>query len=319
MTLRAETLSSLVRNVWVPELYETLFYNDYFFGGEGTALFKREKHLGGSVITAGYNYANTTSVGTYSYDSTLIEPFYTSQTSAYHNVDHYMEVCRISNVYLDYLQGSGSNVSINGAKGIIETGMKNLRDKITTSILADLVTDVDTGSSYSDASKTRATYNMVSYEETTGAAISLAYMEALVDAVLGGTTYGTGVRSINDLVLFMAVNQARRLASLGGHGAAYNATFNMVTTSMDSRAPIDVGALTRTKTFEGIPVYIIKDFSANDILLLHKPDVVITETRPFTVTEKDELLDTQLYLLTAAYNGVVRNPINSAKLSNKTT
>jgi hypothetical protein len=101
-------------------------------------------------------------------------------------------------------------------------------------------------------------------------------------------------------------------------GQAYNASFFQMLTSTQDMGPADAGRVMRTKAFEGIEIAVVPDMTTTVILLVHKPDVKVYETRPLTIVEKSEKADTQLWHLTGSWNAIAERPGNHAKLSGKT-
>lgn len=316
MVMAGETFSTLVREVWWPELMVTHFRNFWMFDQN---YFEMVPALGGSAINAGYEYTVSSNVGTYNYDDSMVEPYSSSQVKAYFNKDHFQEAVRIFGVYKDYLSNGGSETAaLDYARKSLEGGMLNLRDKITTTMISDLETQVDSSTAYSDASLSRTTYaSLKSYEEATSTALGMAHLEDAVEALMTHVTYGQGVRSEQDLLWMVPRNQLTNLSRLVT-GQAYNASFFQMMTSTQDMGPADAGRVFRTKTFEGIDIVSVPDMTTTVLLCLHKPDVKIVETRPFTIKEKSETADTELYQLTAAYNAVAKRPGNHAKLSGKT-
>lgn len=316
MAMQGDTFSSMVREVWTPELINSIFHNFWMFNG----TFPVMTPPGGTSISTGYEYTETSSVGTYQYDDPMPTPGYTSQIRAYHNKDHFQESVRTFNIYKDFLSNGGNqtpSTSLADDRHALEQGMRRLRDKACTTMLGDIETDVDATNTYGDGSLVRATYNMTSYEESSSTALTLAHLEDAIEALMTHTTYGTGVTSEKDLIILAPRNQITNISRLET-GVAYNSTFLMMQTNAQDMGPMDAGRVFRTKTFEGIDLVSVPDMTTTTILILHKPDVAIYETRPVTIVEKSEAADTNLWHLTCGYNAVVRNPVNSAKLSAKT-
>lgn len=316
MAMAGVTFSTLVREVWWPELMSTHFLNNWMFD---QTVFETIPALGGSAINAGYEYAVSSNVGTYNYDDSMVEPYTSSQVKAYFNKDHFQEAARIFGVYKDYLSNGGSETAaLDYTRKTLETAVLNLRDKITTTMISDLEGQIDSSTAYSDASLSRTTYaSLKSYEEATSTALTMAHLEDLVEALMTHVTYGQGVRSEQDLIWMVPRNQLTNLSRLVT-GQAYNASFFQMMTSTQDMGPADAGRAFRTKTFEGIDIVSVPDMTTTVLLCCHKPDVKIVETRPFTIKEKSETADTELYQLTAAYNIVAKRPGNHGKLSGKT-
>lgn len=315
MTMPGVTYSTLVREVWTPELQTTVFYNNWMFDG---SRFPVVRAPAGSTISSGYEYAITSNVGTYNYDDPMVDPFTSSQVKAYFNKDHFQESARSFNVYRDYLAGGGETGDLSMERQAITTATKNLLDKVTTTMISDLESQIDSSDAYSDASLSRTTYaTLKSYEEATSTALTLAHIEDMIEALMTHTTYGQGVRSETDLLLMVPRNQLTNLSRLVT-GTAYNSSFFQFMTSTQDMGPADAGRVMRTKAFEGVEIVSVPDMTTTVLLCVHKPDVAIYETRPLTITPKTEAADTELALLTCAYNCICKRPGNSGKLSDKT-
>jgi len=315
MTMAGNTYSTLLREVWTPELQTTVFQNHWMFNG---GRFPVVKAPPGSTISSGYEYALTSNTGTYQYDDPMVDPFTSSQIKAYFNKDAFQESARTFNVYRDYLQGGGEPGNFSMEQASIKTAANNLLDKVTTTMITDLEGQVDSSTAYSDASLSRTTYaTLKSYEETTSTALTLAHLEDMIEALMTHTTYGQNVRSETDLLLMVPRNQLTNLSRLVT-GQAYNASFFQFMTSTQDMGPADAGRVMRTKAFEGVEIVSVPDMTTTVLLCVHKPDVAIYETRPLTITPKTEAADTELALLTCSYNCICKRPGNSGKLSDKT-
>jgi len=312
MAMAGNTFSTLLREVWTPELLTTVFQNSFMFD---QSIFPVVQPPGGSTISTGYEYSISSNTGTYQFDDPMVEPFASSQVKAYFNKDHFQEAARVFNVYLDYNKNGGTEpATFDAVRHSLKTAAENLVDKMSTTMIADLEAQVDSASAYSDASLSRTTYaTLKSYEETTSTGLTLAHMEDLVEALMTHTTYGQNVRSTSDLVWFMPRNQLTNLSRLVT--GASNFQFNAAS---DGQSSIDGGRVQRVATFEGIDIVSVPDMTTTVLLCLHKPDVKIYQTRGLTVVEKEEKADTMLWMLTAAYNAIVHRPGNSGKLSAKT-
>lgn len=316
MAMAGNTYSTLLNEVWTPALETTVFRNNWMFDGSRFPILDSP---GGSTVSTGYEYAITSTTGTYNYDDPMNEPFSSSQVRAYFNKDHYQEAARIFNVYLDYLKNGGTKpAGFETQMHELESAAKNLLDKMTTTMIADVEGQVDSSSAYSDASLSRTTYaTLKSYEETTSTALTLAHLEDMIEALMTHVTYGQNVRSETDLLLMLPRNQVTNLSRLVT-GQAYNASFFEMITSTQDMGPADAGRVMRTKQFEGIEIVVVPDMTTTVLLCVHKPDVKIWRHRPLTIVEKSEAADTQLFHLTAGYNAIVHRPGNSGKLSAKT-
>ena len=315
MTMAGNTFSTLLREVWTPELQTTVFNNHWMFDGSNFPVVQAPP---GSTIPSGYEYLLTSNAGTYNYDDPMVEPFTSSQIKAYFNKDAFQEAARTFNVYKDYLKGGGETGNFDLEKHSIKTATELLVDKAVTTMITDMEAQVDEAATYSDASLSRTTYATIkSYEEDTPTTLNLAHIEDMIEALMTHTTYGQNVRSEEDLLLLVPRNQLTNIARLST-GVAYNTVNNFLSTSSQDMRPMDAGRMFRTKSFEGIDIVVVPDMTTTTLLCVHKPDCAIYETRPLTITPKVEAADTELALLTCSYNFICKRPGNSGKLSAKT-
>lgn len=316
MTIDGVTLSYLVRDVWLPQLSQNVFYNTWMFD---QSYFPIVDSPGGAAIQVPVEYSVSTNVGTFAYDDAMVAPYTSNHIKGYFNKDHFQESVRTFGVYEDYLaNGSGNQLpSLDYIRKAFEGGMLNLRDKITTTVIADLESQIDSSSAWSDASLTRSTYSLAAYEETTSTALTIAHMEAMVDALLTPTgSYGQVVRGPEELLIMMPRNLLRTLAT-ASTGVAYNATFqNWIVSAQDTR-PVDLGRLMNLKTFEGIEMAVVNDMTSSVVLCVHKPSIKIYRTKDITPIPKSEAAYTNLWQLVGSFNIVAENPRSHAKLSAK--
>jgi len=316
MAMAGNTFSTLVREVWTPGLQTTVFQNHWMFNGGSFPIVKAPP---GSTISSGYEYAITSSTGTYQFDDPMVEAYTSSQIKAYFNKDAFQESARTFNVYRDYLSGGGGEPGgFSMEQHSIKTAADNLLDKVVTTMLTDLEAQVDAGNTYSDATLNRGTYaTLLSYEEDTGGALTLGHIEDMIEALMTHTTYGQNVRSETDLLLMVPRNQLTNISRLIT-GTDYQTDFMHFVTSTQDTGPADAGRVMRTKAFEGVEIVSVPDMTTTTLLCVHKPDCAIYETRPLTITPKSEAADTELALLTCGYNFICKRPGNSGKLSAKT-
>jgi len=311
MAMAGNTFETLLREVWTRELFTTVFQNSFMFD---QSIFPIVAPPGGSAISSGYEYSITSTTGEYNYDDPMNEPYVSSQVKAYFNKTHLQEAARVFGVYLDYNKNGGTEVELDAVRQSLKTGTENLLDKASTTMITAIEAQIDEAAAYSDASLSRTTYaTLKSYEEDTSAALSLAYLEDMFEALMTHTTYGQNVRDTSDLVLLMPRNQLTNLSRLVT--GASNFQFNADSQNL---AKIDAGRVQRVAQFEGADIIIVPDMTTTTVLAVHKPDTKIYETRGLTIKEKQEKADTQLWHLTCAYDLVVHRPGNSGKLSDKT-
>ena len=315
MAMPGNTYATLVREVWTPQLETTVFRNNWMLDG---STFPVVTPPGGTTISTGYEYAITSNTGTYNHDDPMPEPFASSQVRAYFTKDYFQEAARLFGQYLDNMGNGGTEPSFAPIQHELDSAAKNLLDIATTTMLADLEAQIDGANTYSDAALSRTTYaTLLSYEEDTSTALTMAHLEDMVEALMTHTTYGQQVRSESDLLWLFPRNQVTNLSRLAG-GQAYNADLFHMAASTQDMGPMDAGRVFRTKSFEGIEMRVVPDQTNTTILLVHKPDITIYQNRPLTIKEKTENADSLLWHLTCGYNVVCKSPGNSGKLSDKT-
>jgi len=316
MATPGNTYSTLVREVWTPQLETTVFFNNWMFDG---SMFPVVDAPGGTTISTGYEYLISSNAGTFNHDDPMVEPFTSSQIRAYFNKDFFQESARTFDQYVDMMANGGTEpANFAPIQKSLETATKNLLDKTTTTMIADLEAQIDSASTYSDALLSRTTYaTLKSYEETSSTGLTIAHLEDMVEAIMTHTTYGQQVRSEQDLLFLFPRNQLTNLSRLSG-GQAYNADLWHMTTSTQNMGPADAGRVFRTKQFEGIPIQVVPDMTNTVILCVHRPDITIYRNRALRITPKSELADTQLAMLSCGYNAICKCPGNSGKLSAKT-
>lgn len=309
MAMAGVTFSTLVREVWFPELFSTYFLNDWLFSQQ---YFPMRDALGGSTISTGYEYSVSSNTGTMNYDDAMVEPYTSNQVRAYFNKDHFQESVRIFGVYMDYLNNGGTETgALDYARKALETGVRNLRDKAVTTMLTDLETHIDSSTAFSDASLSRTTYaSLKSYEEATSTALALAHMEDAEEALETRTTYGGTFTDLNNCVWLVPRNQKTNISRLSA-GAQYHEQ------NTQQGGPIDAGKFLRL-THNEVPIQSVPDMTTTVLLLCHRPDISIIQTKPVTVIPKQEAAYTDLYELVCAYNIDIQQPGNHAKLSGKT-
>jgi SpoU rRNA methylase family enzyme len=311
MAMAGNTFSTLLREVWTPELQTTVFFNNWAFGGTFPILTPP----GGSTISTGYEYAVTSNVGTYNFDDPMVEPFTSSQIRAYFNKDPFQEAARVFGVYEDWHKNGGTETeNFESLRHSLEIGTKNLIDKATTTMIADLEAQIDSSTAYSDASLSRTTYaTLKSYEEATSTALTLAHLEDAIEALMTHITYGQTIRSQDDLLILLPRNQLTNLSRL-----TQGASNFILSTDTQNGAAADAGRVFRTTRFEGIEIMVVPDMTTTVLLIVNKPDIKIYEQRPVTWKEKTEAADTTLLQGTGGWNMIAHNPGNHAKLSGKT-
>lgn len=307
MPTPGDTFATFVREVWLPEIITTQYFNSSFFDPD-TAIFEHKDPPAGTQITKAYTYDVTDNTETYNFDDPMPTPNSSSQISAAFNKTHYQTAIRIFGVYEDYFSTSGGETGdLDYARETVELQTKAHIDNIVGDIISDLISQIDSTGNYSDSARDRATYNFASYEfDASAGALTQAMLEDMLEALLDDDRGG----SIEDYTLVMPLNQKTNLSRLGfGSGAGY-AIKTVPLGNMDS------GRFKTLETWNGIPILTIPEMDNGTILMVNASLVKMYKTRDFTLKEKSEAADTTLMHLTSAWDVVVHNPKMHGKISN---
>lgn len=303
-----ETFATILRDVYTPKLINTVFKDTTLLDGSIVPIVTPEA---GGTISTGYTYAQTSNGGSYAYDAAAPDSDSSSQVKASFNKDPYQSLMRTFNVYRDWhAGGAGNETNTHYVMEAMAGGVRNHRDLVNTALIADLEAQIDAANTYSDTALVRATYDMVSYEEDTSTALTLAQMEDLMEALDAGTSYGR--TTPDQAAWFMPRNQ---ITNYGRLGASASSSTPLVFNTSDTNDP---GVITKAGSFEGVPIYHIPGMTSTTILYVNLERVKIYETRGLTITPKSELADTELFHITSSYNIVADSPKFHGKLSAKT-
>ncbi len=314
MAASGDTFSTLLREVWTPELIQTLFWNTFPFDGTFGPMVTPP---GGDSIDTGYLYSVSTNAAAYDYDDVMPTADNSSQIRAAFTKTWYQGAAQTYGQYRDMQQNGGTYVGIDQDRMAIELATKNLVDVAAVALLGELETQLDAANTYSDTALTRATYDMVTYEEDTSTALTMAHLEDMIEALENVTYMAGGARSRKEYMILMPRNQLTNLSRLTG-GGAYNTLEWHMNTNIQDMSPVDAGRTFRLAAFEGIDLVVVPDQTSTTLLMVHKPSVKIFENRALTIKEKDVQADSTLWHLTCGYNLVAANPKIHGKLSDKT-
>jgi hypothetical protein len=303
------------RNEWLPTAQNVLFRNSWWHTQNIFEIVPQSACPGGSRITWGIDYSSTANGGAFTRGDAMPASDTLVGIAAYQTKDWFQAAAKISGIDKAEMAGNGSEIAMDLTSKAISAATKNLIQAQETAFAADFVALIDAASNtFSDAALTRATYSLASYEETSGAAVTLANLEQLCEE-LGGTTYGP--IDMNRAVLCMSVGQTWNVARLTSN-LGYQATFAQMTTSLDSSAPIDGGRQYRNLSFNGVPIVVIPGLSDTDIIMTSRDNVKIYMHHDLEITTKDTAEYADLYHLVAGANLVVLDPLRAGKLSAKT-
>lgn len=300
-----------------------VYYNNWFFNQN---LFEQ---IGSAQIPAGDNIYVPIEYSTTSYAGTMAawDPAKTPDTvdgvMAYFNKDAFQGSGLTSDMLQRLEAGYGQMVpptaSLISEEKARTTAAKNLRAAVCSQMISDFEAQIDSAGTFSDASLTRSTYSLASYEDTAGGVISLAQMEDAIEALLG-TTYGAMTDVSTEAAIILPQNQLTNLARAGSasEGVSFNETNFMMNASSQDPTPIDAGRVTRTKTFEGIPIYVIPGLTTTNIFIVRKDTIGVYTW--WDITEKmfpiQGFQNSMGYAMGAVL--IVRNPRFNAKISGLT-
>ena len=269
--------------------------------------FTFEQVLGGDRITAKFRVGHTSNNAQYdksdvdvaSATQTLVKPFWTKKQyqgmAEVHGID-------ISN---DRPNPQGYNL-IGDAVEIEAAAMK---DTIQAALLAQLLADVDSaGTAYSDASLSRSTYaTLASYEETTNATISLAYMRGMIQNVILNKPV-----NLND---YICMSEGSVYYTFKALAAALH-TWNTATTPGNTQAM----GWSDFDNFEGLAFAQPTEFTnmvTGSVFMLRRQDVFITEHRLLEMKVKESGRDSSKVAMYYGINGHVENPLFQGKMLDK--
>lgn len=294
-----------------PRVEETIFFNNCLLDGSTFQVVTDTP--AGTYVETMIDEAVTTYAAAY----TLGDPGPTADSStsciAKFNKDTWQVTAKTYDVYNMLMKGPGGNHCglTEQDNRAIDKAARSLRDLATTSMLTDLVALVDSTSAFSDASLSRTTYpGLVSYEASTVGTLTEAHLQVMVEA-LRDVTYGP-VRD-EDMVFVMAANQWGHVSRFAGP-AAYNATFATSSFALDGTGNIDSGITHRVKTYEGIDILVVPDFSTTDILLLDRSKVKVHYWSPVTIKPVSVFALEQAWIISIGTAIELSNPRNAGKL-----
>jgi len=312
--------TTLQSDAYLAKAETILYYNNWLFDQDVIGQVGPEGCPSGQNITFGIEYAHTDNGGTFAYADPMPESDDTTAISAYFTKTAYQKAARTYGMLKAYEQGFGnrlpySSSSINDMAAIEKTTMK-LRNNITAAVILEFETQIDSAGTYSDASRTRSTYGLASYEDTSGGDLTLAHLEDAIEAGQG-TTYGGVTDPAMEYDILLPRNQLTNLGRLGAGnvGESFNEANFLAMVRMDENNPIDAGRITRTKTFEGIRLRVVPGMTTTNILILRRGTNSVYTWWVLEVEPKDVAAKQHLYHITMGVNGICRVPTHNLKIS----
>lgn len=189
------------------------------------------------------------------------------------------------------------------------TEVSDMMDVIVGQFYTQILADVDSsGTAYSDASLSRSTYaTLASYEETTDAAITLAYMRGMINNVKLDNQV-----NIRDYICLMEEAVYNVFKPLAAALHSWNV-------SGSANVPVDMG-YQPCGNFEGLDIADTGDFSnmtTGTVYMLRKQDVKIVNHRPIEFETVPSGLDSTKIVIRVGYNIYVDNPGLQGKMLDK--
>ncbi|MCP4640277.1 MAG: hypothetical protein GY851_07595 [bacterium] len=309
MTVTGDTFTTYAKENHLPEAQLEVFHNDSLLGPGGPfEVIGPSATPGGDQIHVDHDWAVTTNAAAYTIGDSDPVPDSISTVKSSWDKDSYIAGAKTYKLYQHMYEtnpdGRHTNAFSQDQKAI-NMAAANMRDLITTTMLSDLPTIIDSTSAFSDGSLARGTYtSLVSYEAATVGTLALADLEDALEA-LENVTYGPVPRS--SLLWIMARNQKTNLSRLSAGATAleYNAV---------QGGKIDAGRVSAMDTFEGIPILVLPDFSNADILLVNRDKIKIFNWQPLDIEAKSITEPAQYWELTMGAKLVVLDPRPQAKL-----
>lgn len=191
----------------------------------------------------------------------------------------------------------------------VKLEMETVMSILLGGFYTQLKKDIDSSSiAFSDASLSRSTYPLlVSYEELTDTAITIALMRAMMKAL----TLGKGTK-ISDYLCMMEGTVYHVLQPL----AAALHTWNTVNVA---NRPVDMG-YSEMASFEGLKISPPDEFASmtvGDIITVRPKDVRIQNHRMLDLTPKPIARDAIYIAIYTGWNVRCENPYLNGKMQNK--
>ena len=294
--------NEFIQREFVPEMVDTVVYKKL---EPMVQLFGQRPNQDGDRITSKYRLGHSSNAAFY--DKSDVNPAPSSQTLAKPYWTKVFSHASTEVHGIDISNASSSNLGLVADALMKET--EALMDLNVGGVYAQWLKDVDSSSTaYSDNSLSRSTYPLlVSYEETSDAAITLAYFRAMVTGVTAGKSVNKG-----DYVCFMEQAVYDKFRPLA---AAVNSWTNTVVanTRQDTGYP-EIG------NFEGIAILdpaSIPTMTTGTVFMLRKQDVAIVPHRLLEITEVSSGRDSIEYVLRMGLNSYVDNPYLNGKMLTK--
>lgn len=297
--------NEIVQRELQPDLVDTVVYRklDPFL-----ANFNVQEPKKGDRITSKYRLGHTSNAAFY--DKSDVDPAVSTHTlkKPYWTKVFSHGACEVHGIDISNDRPGGSSIDM--LADAIRKETESLMDVNVGGIYTQIKKDVDSSSvAYSDASLSRSTYPLlVSHEEATDTAITLALMRAAIKAI----TLNKGT-SISDYLCLMehAVYYVFKPLAAAIHA------WNINDASANSRLPMGYQDVAN---FEGLDIANPRDFpsmTTGDVLTLRRSDVNVVVHRPLEVVLRESGRDSIKAVLRTGVNVYVDNPYLQSKMTDK--
>jgi hypothetical protein len=310
MTITGDQFTVYRNEAYLTKVINNVYHNSWVLDQRFFEIVPPAGCPGGASIDEIIDYAVSTNAATYSIGTPMPTPDSISSVRAYFNKDYYHASSKTYGITRSQqnVNYNGQNVAMEPNAKAMEAAQKNLIDLISTTAYTDLASQVDSTTAYSDASLSRTTYSIASYEASTVGALALADLEDAIEA-MEDVTYGVVPRE--NQVIMMARNQLTNLSRLVT-GAQYN---ELVTTQSDTRA--DAGRTRLTTHFDGVPILVVPDQLTTEILIVDRTKVKVFVHRALemvTLNEANLKEDANATYLMMGLNLINTDPKRACKL-----
>lgn len=301
----AHDYNEWIQRVLREEIYDTVFKTSI---DPWLNLFGRAPVVGGDRITEKFRTALTSNAAAYTKvdvdptpsTQTIIKPYWTKK--------FYHSAVEVENIDISNAKNGGTDLDLIG--DAIRSETRSLMNVVNSAFLAQILADVDSsGTAYSDASLSRSTYpTLASYEETTDAAITHDYWQAMINAVIDADAKATGPISGYVALTEQAVSNVLREV-----GAALH-SWQIVNPAPGSGQSYGWQPM---EYMEGLQVYVMPGMTTGSVFMLRKQDVKVTIHRDLEIEQVPSGRDAAKFVLRLGANVHVVHPGFQAKLLSK--
>lgn len=296
--------NEIIQRVLRDEVYDTVFKQRT---ETMRKLFPTEGTVGGDRITEEFEVARTSPAAAYtksdadpaSASNSLVKPYWLKV--------QYHTSAEVSNIDINNAKAGGTDIALLTREIVKES--VSLDDVIFDAIFTQITADVDATTAYSTAALNRTTYpTIASYEEVTDAAITLTYM----DGMINGTTLLKMCGPLSGYACLMeqaVYNVFKPLA----------AALHTLNTEQKAGARVDTG-YPDTANYAGLEIVDPREMAGmttGDVYMLRKQDVLFNEHRPLELEQVYSGRDSVKVVIRRGLNVHVINPGFQGKMLNK--